>query len=173
MMGHERWAMAARPWNGEQRRGDQTNAAHMIRRFEAGGFEHDQAVCLAETITDEVDSTVATRESVELAIERAARDLVTRDEFLRQLESLRTEVTDIARALGAQMAETARLLREEIDRRLEPMASKVFVDRAIAGLRADILDRMNQQTRWLAGIAILQTVAIITGTVTMLKLLGG
>jgi hypothetical protein len=32
------------------------NAATMIRRFEAGGFTREQATCLAETLTDEVES---------------------------------------------------------------------------------------------------------------------
>jgi hypothetical protein len=84
------------------------NAAHMIRRFETGGFSREQATCLAETIVDKVESTIATKEFVELVGERG---------------------------------------------------------------KADLIGRINEQTRWFGGIAIVQTVAIITGTVTLIKLL--
>jgi hypothetical protein len=108
------------------------NAAGMIRRFEAGGFTHEQAVCLAETLTDEVESTVATREFVEQAIERAltrfaAEDLAAlRREFGEDLNALRRDFTEELHALRREMAskEDHATLVDEMAQMRREMATK-------------------------------------------------
>lgn len=134
------------------------NAAHMIRRFEAGGFNRDQATCLAETIADEVESTVATREFVELAIGRATSRLATAE-----------EVAALARDMATK--DDLELMATKDD--LKGLATEEFVERVVAQATAQMMTRMNEQTRWFAGIILVQTVAVLTAAVTITRVLGG
>lgn len=165
------------------------NAAAMIRRFEAGGFTHEQAVCLAETLTDEVESTVATREFVEAAIERANARLVAEDlnplrrDFAEDLNALRRDFTEELHALRREMAtkddirematkDDIRRLEARIDDLAQRMATKEYVLQMMAELDAKFAVRLNEQTRWFAGIAIVQTVAILGAAITLVQVLG-
>jgi hypothetical protein len=114
------------------------NAAAMIRRFEAGGFTHEQATCLAETLTDEVEATVATREFVEQAIARAltrfaAEDLAAlRRDFAEELHALRREMAskEDHAALVDEMAQMRREMATKddirrLDARIDELAGRM------------------------------------------------
>jgi hypothetical protein len=51
------------------------NVAAMVRRLESGGFTHDQAAILAEVLHDEVTEQIATKEHVDLGVDRASERL--------------------------------------------------------------------------------------------------
>lgn len=86
------------------------NVATVVRRLEESGFTHDQATTLAEVLHEEVTSTLATKEYVGLAIDRASE-------------------------------------------RLESM----------------IHQESKSTIKWVAGMMVVQTVAILTGTVGLVK----
>jgi hypothetical protein len=88
------------------------NVAAVVRRLENGGFSHDQAAILAEVLHDEVTEQIATKEHVDLVVDRASERL----EKMIHLESKST-------------------------------------------------------IKWVAGMMVVQTVAILTGTVGLVKLL--
>jgi hypothetical protein len=88
------------------------NVAAVVRRLESGGFSHDQAAILAEVLHDEVTEQTATKEHVDLVVDRASERL----EKMIHLESKST-------------------------------------------------------IKWVAGMMVVQTVAILTGTVGLVKLL--
>ncbi len=88
------------------------NVAAVVRRLESGGFSHDQAAILAEVLHDEVTEQIATKEHVDLVVDRASE----RVEKMIHLESKST-------------------------------------------------------IKWVAGMMVVQTVAILTGTVGLVKLL--
>ena len=88
------------------------NVATVVRRLESGGFSHDQAAILAEVLHDEVTEQIATKEHVDLVVDRASERL----EKMIHLESKST-------------------------------------------------------IKWVAGMMVVQTVAILTGTVGLVKLL--
>jgi len=88
------------------------NVAAVVRRLESGGFSHDQAAVLAEVLHDEVTEQIATKEHVDLVVDRASERL----EKMIHLESKST-------------------------------------------------------IKWVAGMMVVQTVAILTGTVGLVKLL--
>jgi hypothetical protein len=88
------------------------NVAVVIRRLETGGFTHDQAAILAEVLHDEVTQQIATKEHVDLVVDRASERL----EKMIHVESKST-------------------------------------------------------VKWVAGMMVVQTVAILTGTVGLVKLL--
>ena len=88
------------------------NVAAVVRRLENGGFSHDQAAILAEVLHDEVTEQIATKEHVDLVVDRASERL----EKMIHLESKST-------------------------------------------------------IKWVAGMMVVQAVAILTGTVGLVKLL--
>jgi hypothetical protein len=88
------------------------NVAAVVRRLENGGFSHDQAAILAEVLHDEVTEQIATKEHVDLVVDRASERL----EKMVHLESTST-------------------------------------------------------IKWIASMMVVQTVAILTGTVGLVKLL--
>jgi hypothetical protein len=88
------------------------NVAVVIRRLETGGFTHDQAAILAEVLHDEVTQQIATKEHVDLVVDRASERL----EKMIHVESKST-------------------------------------------------------VKWVAGMMVVQTVAILSGTVGLVKLL--
>ena len=88
------------------------NVAAVVRRLESGGFSHDQAAVLAEVLHDEVTEQIATKDHVDLVVDRASERL----EKMIHLESKST-------------------------------------------------------IKWVAGMMVVQTVAILTGTVGLVKLL--
>jgi len=47
----------------------------MVRRLESGGFTHDQAAILAEVLHGEVTEQIATKEHVDLVVDRASERL--------------------------------------------------------------------------------------------------
>jgi hypothetical protein len=123
------------------------NAAAMIRRFEAGGFTHEQATCLAETLTDEVEATVATREFVEQAIARAltrfaAEDLAAlRRDFAEELHALRREMAskEDHAALVDEMAQMRREMATKddirrLDARIDELAGRMATKDDIRGM---------------------------------------
>jgi hypothetical protein len=87
------------------------NLATVMRRLENGGFTHDQAAILAEVLDQEVVQKIATKEHVDLVVDRASERL----EKMIHVESKST-------------------------------------------------------IKWLAGMMVVQTVAILTGTVGLVKL---
>jgi hypothetical protein len=87
------------------------NVAAVVRRLEDGGFTHDQAAILAEVLHDEVTAQIATKEHVDLVVDRASE-------------------------------------------RLEKM---IHMD-------------SKSTIKWVAGMMVVQTVAILTGTVGLVKL---
>jgi hypothetical protein len=87
------------------------NVAAVLRRLENGGSTHDQAAVLAEVLHDEVVPQIATKDHVDLVVDRASERL----EKLIHMESKST-------------------------------------------------------VKWVAGMMVLQTVAILTGTVGLVKL---
>jgi uncharacterized protein (DUF2336 family) len=87
------------------------NVAAVVRRPENGGFTHDQAAILAEVLHDEVTERIATKEHVDLVVDRASERL----EKMIHVESKST-------------------------------------------------------VKWLAGMMVVQAVAILTGTVGPVKL---
>ncbi len=87
------------------------NVASVMRRLEDGGFTHDQAAILAEVLDQEVVQKIATKEHVDLVVDRASERL----EKMIHVESKST-------------------------------------------------------IKWLAGMMVVQTVAILTGTVGLVKL---
>jgi hypothetical protein len=87
------------------------NVAAVVRRLESGGFSHDQAAILAEVLHDEIAEQIATKEHVDLVIDRASERL----EKMIHVESKST-------------------------------------------------------VEWIAGMMVVQTVAILTGTVGLVKL---
>jgi hypothetical protein len=52
------------------------NAVTVMRRLEAGGIPHEQAKVMAEVLTDEIESTVATKDFVKLTVEEAKTDII-------------------------------------------------------------------------------------------------
>ena len=52
------------------------NAVSVMRRLEEGGITHDQARVLAEVLSDEIESTVATKDYVKLVVEEAKSDVI-------------------------------------------------------------------------------------------------
>jgi hypothetical protein len=88
------------------------NVAAVVRRLENGGFSHDQAAILAEVLHEEITEQVATKEHVDLVIDRAS-------ERLEKIIHLETKST----------------------------------------------------IKWVAGMMVVQTVAILTGTVGLVRLL--
>jgi hypothetical protein len=84
----------------------------VVRHLENGGFSHEQAAILAEGLHDEITEQIATKEHVDLVIDRASERL----EKMIHLESKST-------------------------------------------------------IKWIAGMMVVQTVAILTGTVGLVKLL--
>jgi hypothetical protein len=88
------------------------NVAAVVRRLENGGFSHDQAAILAEVPHDEITEQVATKEHIDLVVDRASERL----EKMIHLESKST-------------------------------------------------------IKWMAGMMVVQTVAILAGTVGLVKLL--
>jgi hypothetical protein len=88
------------------------NVAAVVRRLENGGFSHDQAAILAEVLHDEIAEQVATKEHVDLVVDRAS-------ERLGKMIHLESKGT----------------------------------------------------IKWVAGMMVVQTVAILTGTVGLVKLL--
>jgi hypothetical protein len=141
------------------------NAAHMMRRFESGGFTHEQASCLAETIAEEVDGTVATREFVELAIERATSRLATAEEVneIIRTMALRADADEMRAALQ-NMATKDDIRNMATKDDLKGMATTEFVERVVAEAKYDVV-------KWIAGIIAVQTVAILAGAVMILKAL--
>jgi hypothetical protein len=87
------------------------NVAAVMRGLESGGFTHDQAAVLAEVLHNEVVQKIATRDHVDLVVDRASERL----EKLIHMESKST-------------------------------------------------------IKWVAGMMVVQTVAILTGTVGLVKL---
>jgi hypothetical protein len=87
------------------------NVAAVIRRLEDGGFTHDQAAILADVLHDEVTQQIATKEHVDLVVDRASERL----------------------------------------KKMIHMESKSTI-------------------KWVAGMMVVQTVAILTGTVGLVKL---
>ena len=87
------------------------NEVTVVRRLEESGFSHDQATALAEVLQEQVIDTLATKEYVTLAIDRASERLEKK-------------------------------LHQEIESTI----------------------------KWVAGMMIVQTVAILTGTVGLVKL---
>ena len=51
------------------------NVATVMRRLEHGGFTHDQAAILAEVLDQEVVQKIATKEHVDLVVDRASERL--------------------------------------------------------------------------------------------------
>jgi hypothetical protein len=51
------------------------NVAAVARRLEDGGFTHEQAAILAEVLHDEVSAQIATKDHVDLVVERASERL--------------------------------------------------------------------------------------------------
>jgi excinuclease UvrABC ATPase subunit len=51
------------------------NVATVVRRLENGGFTHAQAAILAEVLHDEVTAQIATKEHVDLVVDRASERL--------------------------------------------------------------------------------------------------
>ena len=148
------------------------NAAAMVRRVEAGGFTHEQAVCLAETRTDEVESTVATREFVEQAIERfAAEDLAgLRREFGDDLDELRRDFTDELHVLRrATSTKPGIMTNHGSDRRPRADGSVMHI---VGEFDARLVMRMQRQRRWFAGIVVVQVAVIVTATVTLAQVFG-
>lgn len=88
------------------------NVVTVVRRLEESGFSHDQATTLAEVLQDEVTGTLATKEYVTLAIDRAS---------------------------------------ERLEKRIHEESKSTI--------------------KWVAGMMIVQTVAILTGTVGLVKLI--
>jgi hypothetical protein len=87
------------------------NVATVMRRLEHGGFTHDQAAILAEVLDQEVVQKIATKEHVDLVVDRASE----RIEKMIHVESKST-------------------------------------------------------IKWVGGMMVVQTVAILTGTVGLVKL---
>jgi len=85
--------------------------AATVRRLESGGLAHDQAAILAEVLYDEVTEQIATKEHVDLVVDRASGRL----EKMIHVESKST-------------------------------------------------------VKWVAGMMVVRTVAILTGTVGLVKL---
>ena len=48
------------------------NVAAVVRRLEDGGFTHEHAAILAEVLHDEVSAQIATKDHVDLVVERAS-----------------------------------------------------------------------------------------------------
>jgi hypothetical protein len=84
----------------------------VVRRLENGGFSHHQGAILAEVLHDEIAEQVATKEHVDLVVDRAS-------ERLGKMIHLESKGT----------------------------------------------------IKWVAGMMVVQTVAILTGTVGLVKLL--
>ena len=82
----------------------------MVRRLESGGFSHAQAAILAAVLHDEITEQIATKEHVDLVVDRASERLET-----------------------------------------EPSGE-------------------TEHDQWVAGMMVVQTIAILTGTVGLVKL---
>jgi hypothetical protein len=54
------------------------NAVPVMRRLEAGGIPHEQAKVMAEVLTDEIESTIVTKDFVKLTVEEAKTDIIKR-----------------------------------------------------------------------------------------------
>jgi hypothetical protein len=54
---------------------------------------------------------------------------------------------------------------------LSEVATKDFVELACERVKREIGDKITTQTRWFAGIAIIQTASIIFGTVGLIEIL--
>lgn len=87
------------------------NVAAVVRRLEDGGFAPDQAAILAEVLHEEVTAQIATKEHVDLVVDRAS----------------------------------------------ERLAKMIHVE-------------SKSTIKWVAGMMVVQTVAILTGTVGLVKL---
>lgn len=88
------------------------NVVTVVRRLEESGFSHDQATALAEVFQDQIIDTLATKEYVTLAIDRAS---------------------------------------ERLEKKIH--------------------QEIKSTIKWIAGMMVVQTVAILTGTVGLVKLI--
>lgn len=88
------------------------NAARLARALEQGGFNHDQALVLSESLADEIEQTVATKEQVELVVTREIHAL--RSEVLREISALRGEMQRDNGALRGEMLRDNGALRGEM-----------------------------------------------------------
>ena len=78
------------------------NVAAVVRRLENGGFTHDQAAILAEVLHEEVTAQIATKEHVDLVVDRASERL----ENMIHVEGKST----IKRVAGMMVVQTVAIL---------------------------------------------------------------
>jgi hypothetical protein len=123
------------------------NAITMMRRLEDGGLPHDQAKVLAETICDQVEDTVPTKDFVELVVTREVGLL--RQEMIGGFAAQRE---DFDGKLGA--------VRQELNEKIEQ-------------LRQEMDEKHKSLIKWVAGIMIVQTGTILLGAVGIVRLLAG
>jgi hypothetical protein len=79
------------------------NAARLTRSLEQSGFNHEQAVGLSESLADEIERTVATKEHVELVVTREVGSL--RHDLQSQIGELRAEMIGTVGDLKTSMIE--------------------------------------------------------------------
>lgn len=150
------------------------NAARLARALEHGGFTHEQALVLSESLAEEIERTVATREQVELIVTREIAKL--RAEMQGAISGLEGRIGDLRTELQSEVAGlNSRIagvdakiadLRSELQSEVAGLNSRIAgVDAKIADLRTEIYKEAAstkvELIKWMVGLLLAQTALIL------------
>lgn len=153
------------------------NVATMTRRLEEGGFTQEQAMALAEVMHEEMVERLATKDDLGRVEEKLDRTMGGLERRLDRLEQRIDGLDQKIDRFRDELDHKIDRFREELEQRIEQVRQDlreyihVVVGEASARLEKTIQQESKSTVKWVAGIIIVQTVALLTSVIGLVKFL--
>jgi septal ring factor EnvC (AmiA/AmiB activator) len=153
------------------------NVATMMRRLEEGGFSPGQATALAEVLHDEVVERIATKEDLARLETAMAGDLARLETAMAKDTAHVEERLDRVEGRLDRVENNLQRFRDELEQKIDQAKDELEKQiRLIVGHEFERSRRLSQEDnlatiKWVAGMMIVQTVALLTGAIGLVKLL--